>query len=631
MSIKRSHSENQFELKEFESNISDLPKEHLQTHISCIPRDIIIKIFSELGVRDLISCSQVCKYWYSLSTENSLWKRHIENSFSQFFKHIHQPSFKQGYISLYHRLRNTLAEQPHYLQNITHFLEYGPIKVHRKGKDYLIFVSRKVFQGTGLNIWDLKEQKTIAVLPNKKDYTYVDLRNGTVTKQGLICTIGRSNDIYIWDVAKLETGTDPCIATFIHETKESFIHKLDKVYELDGDKILSLDSNGEGKIWNLQSQLEEGSIKIPPFSYFSHFKDLGSLWIFYNHHSLIAIDVSTRQNLCHLKFSEHFLDLFIKDNHFLILSFFSGTIKIWDLRKICPPPSAFVPTFEYTAPLGTKILTTFFSSQQILIAHLYNTQVNKTVLRIWDFSSETIHYLFTTEGLSLDNMLMEEMQNTLFFFQPSLGEIFIFDLDKYRGSCKTPAFQKIDDFDANSQSQQAGSYRADEIIPERVGEEARGELAPKGRFSGRREFCNYLYRKNECPFFFSHLRTGSSFSNPILFLKESQKILLSAKNGTILMLNVKKAMQNQKKPIAKLSSHKKKLISMILIDEHFLLSTSYDKTLKIWDLQKRNCLSTFSFLNPSSTLSLSHNFKIFFTHGDRYHDYNLSFFDFSSF
>jgi len=37
-------------------------------------------------------------------------------------------------------------------------------------------------------------------------------------------------------------------------------------------------------------------------------------------------------------------------------------------------------------------------------------------------------------------------------------------------------------------SQQAGSYRADEIIPERVGEETRGELASKGRFASSGSF-----------------------------------------------------------------------------------------------------------------------------------------------
>ncbi len=65
-----------------------------------------------------------------------------------------------------------------------------------------------------------------------------------------------------------------------------------------------------------------------------------------------------------------------------------------------------------------------------------------------------------------------------------------------RGSCKTTVPQKIDDFDANSQGQQTGSEgargRADETMPEWAGEEARRELALKGRFSGAHEFCNCL-------------------------------------------------------------------------------------------------------------------------------------------
>ena len=55
-----------------------------------------------------------------------------------------------------------------------------------------------------------------------------------------------------------------------------------------------------------------------------------------------------------------------------------------------------------------------------------------------------------------------------------------------RGSCKTAAGQKIDDFDASSQGQQAGPCCTDET--------ARRELSPKGRFYGVHEFCNCLER-----------------------------------------------------------------------------------------------------------------------------------------
>ena len=74
---------------------------------------------------------------------------------------------------------------------------------------------------------------------------------------------------------------------------------------------------------------------------------------------------------------------------------------------------------------------------------------------------------------------------------------------KMGGSCKTPVPRKIDDFGANSQSQLVGMCRADESIPERVGEESRRELAPKGRFCEGREFCNcliYLFIFSESAF-----------------------------------------------------------------------------------------------------------------------------------
>ena len=64
----------------------------------------------------------------------------------------------------------------------------------------------------------------------------------------------------------------------------------------------------------------------------------------------------------------------------------------------------------------------------------------------------------------------------------------------YRGNCKTSGLRKIDDFEANSQDQHVGPCRADDIILENVGEEARREVASKGRFCDGREFCNCLFK-----------------------------------------------------------------------------------------------------------------------------------------
>ncbi len=61
-----------------------------------------------------------------------------------------------------------------------------------------------------------------------------------------------------------------------------------------------------------------------------------------------------------------------------------------------------------------------------------------------------------------------------------------------RGGCKTAVPQKIDDFDAGFQGQQAGPCRADGGLLEQAGEKARRELASKGRFAGTHEFCNSL-------------------------------------------------------------------------------------------------------------------------------------------
>ena len=63
-------------------------------------------------------------------------------------------------------------------------------------------------------------------------------------------------------------------------------------------------------------------------------------------------------------------------------------------------------------------------------------------------------------------------------------------------NCKTNGSQKIDDFVASSQGQLAGPSRADENMPEWAGEEARREMASKGRFYGVHEFCNCIQRNN---------------------------------------------------------------------------------------------------------------------------------------
>lgn len=78
-----------------------------------------------------------------------------------------------------------------------------------------------------------------------------------------------------------------------------------------------------------------------------------------------------------------------------------------------------------------------------------------------------------------------------------------------RGNCKTTVPQKNDDFGANSQGQLAGLGRAEEALPRRAGEEARREVAPKGRFSEAHEFCNCLLTQ-------SHLVIGDSTEGALL-------------------------------------------------------------------------------------------------------------------
>src|SRR5579872_3530536 len=63
-----------------------------------------------------------------------------------------------------------------------------------------------------------------------------------------------------------------------------------------------------------------------------------------------------------------------------------------------------------------------------------------------------------------------------------------------RGNCKTTMPQNIDHFDASFQGQQAGPCRADETMPGWAGEEARRELAPKGRYYGAQELSNCLLK-----------------------------------------------------------------------------------------------------------------------------------------
>ncbi len=105
------------------------------------------------------------------------------------------------------------------------------------------------------------------------------------------------------------------------------------------------------------------------------------------------------------------------------------------------------------------------------------------VFHLWDLAFSVLvpakSKLFSTNTLDNYNLINQVVKDVVKKF---IG----------RGNCKTAAPQKIDDFDASFQGQQAGPWRADETMPGWAGEEAQRKMATKGRFYGAHEFYNCL-------------------------------------------------------------------------------------------------------------------------------------------
>jgi len=56
--------------------------------------------------------------------------------------------------------------------------------------------------------------------------------------------------------------------------------------------------------------------------------------------------------------------------------------------------------------------------------------------------------------------------------------------------------------------------------------------------------------------------------------------------------------------IGKFSFHKKKITSLyVMFDPFIIISASYDKTLKIFDIEKKKCIDTIKFSSPISSFS----------------------------
>jgi hypothetical protein len=77
-------------------------------HGIAVPNEILLQVFSELSVKDIASASQVCKGWYGLSQDPSLWRAvrlHIHGDYP-----ASQASKEQAKLHLLRVYVNTLSE-----------------------------------------------------------------------------------------------------------------------------------------------------------------------------------------------------------------------------------------------------------------------------------------------------------------------------------------------------------------------------------------------------------------------------------------------------------------------------------------------------------------------------------------
>lgn len=62
---------------------SDSDEEELiEAGWSVIPENVLVKIFKQLSVRDILNCSETCKRWNFISRDSLLWKHKFQNDFN---------------------------------------------------------------------------------------------------------------------------------------------------------------------------------------------------------------------------------------------------------------------------------------------------------------------------------------------------------------------------------------------------------------------------------------------------------------------------------------------------------------------------------------------------------------------
>lgn len=55
--------------------------EEIESVWSCIPENVLLKVFGYSDVKEILSCGGCCKRWNSIANDELLWKQKFQNNF----------------------------------------------------------------------------------------------------------------------------------------------------------------------------------------------------------------------------------------------------------------------------------------------------------------------------------------------------------------------------------------------------------------------------------------------------------------------------------------------------------------------------------------------------------------------
>ncbi len=215
-----------------------------------LPTELALHVFAQLGMPDALNCSAVCREWYTLANDNSLWKYFLKRDLGcDFYPLKTECHPKELYRSKY----------PSYVNLSRGIYSVREIVLGRSAyPDCVRLQDREAFLGYGqsrrIDIWDLRSRTCKKTLTDDRELISHDcgkIFSLIPTNKGKLISchgdLFESKQIAIWDLE-----IDVCILTIPCSSDQAF---------LMGDKLVSHSSNGDFQIWDLESGICEKTVE----------------------------------------------------------------------------------------------------------------------------------------------------------------------------------------------------------------------------------------------------------------------------------------------------------------------------------------------------------------------------------